>query len=172
MCYDVVINSLLGVYFQEADKKRRDEFKTYEMEKRFEEEQRLAHIEDEQKREEERKKVEELKQKHKKHETPHHPMTQDQLEEVWEETDHMPKEEFDPKTFFTMHDLDGNGFLDEDEVKVRKFMLHFVNYTMMLLICLLALLLFRVVNAVGSFFRLSSPKSWRRCTTPTPPRTT
>ncbi len=70
---------------EEADKKRRSEFKTYEMEKKFEEEQRLAHIEDEAKREEERKKAEEAKKKHKQHETPHHPMTKDQLEEVWQE---------------------------------------------------------------------------------------
>ncbi len=103
---------------EEADQKRRDEFKTYEMEKRFEEEQRLAHIEDEKKREEERLKAEELKKKHRQHDTPHHPMTKDQLEEVWEEQDHMPKEEFDPKTFFAMHDLDGNGVWDEDEIKM------------------------------------------------------
>lgn len=29
----------------------------------------------------------------------------------------MDPNEFDPKTFFFMHDLDGNGFWDEDEVK-------------------------------------------------------
>ncbi len=103
---------------EEADQKRRDDFKKYEMEKRFEEEQMLAHIEDEGKRAQEKAKLEELKAKHKKHETPHHPMTKDQLEEVWEEQDHMPADEFDPKTFFAMHDLDGNGFWDEDEIKV------------------------------------------------------
>ena len=32
--------------------------------------------------------------------------------------DHMPAEEFDPKTFFALHDLDGNGFWDQDEVRV------------------------------------------------------
>ena len=35
---------------EEADKQRRDEFKRYEMEKKFEEEERLKHIEDEAKR--------------------------------------------------------------------------------------------------------------------------
>ena len=58
-------------------------------------------------------------EKHKKHETPHHPMTKDQLEEVWEEQDHMRAEDWDPKTFFAMHDLNGDGHWDEDEVKVR-----------------------------------------------------
>ena len=35
---------------EEADRKRRDDFKRYEMEKKFEKEERLKHIEDEEKR--------------------------------------------------------------------------------------------------------------------------
>ena len=38
---------------EEADRKRRDDFKRYEMEKKFEKEERLKHIEDEAKRKEE-----------------------------------------------------------------------------------------------------------------------
>ena len=38
---------------EEADRKRREEFKTYEMEKKFEQNERLNHIEDEEKRKEE-----------------------------------------------------------------------------------------------------------------------
>ena len=38
---------------EEADRKRREEFKTYEMEKKFEQHERLNHIEDEEKRKEE-----------------------------------------------------------------------------------------------------------------------
>ena len=45
-------------------------------------------------------------------------MTKEQLEEIWEEQDHMKPEDWDPKTFFVMHDLNGDGFLDEDELKV------------------------------------------------------
>merc|ERR1711970_1457517 len=44
--------------------------------------------------------------------------TKDQLEEVWEEQDHMAKEDWDPKTFFAMHDLDGNGQWDDNEVRI------------------------------------------------------
>lgn len=29
----------------------------------------------------------------------------------------MDKQDFDPKAFFMMHDLDGNNFWDENEVK-------------------------------------------------------
>lgn len=39
------------------------------------------------------------------------------MEEVWEKQDHMDGQDFDPKTFFMLHDLDGNNFWDETEVK-------------------------------------------------------
>ena len=103
---------------EEADKKRRDDFKTYEMEKKFEEEERLKHIEDEAKRAEEKAKMDGLKKKHKEHGKVHHPMTKDQLEEVWEEQDHMRPEDWNPKTFFAMHDLNGDNQWDEDEIRV------------------------------------------------------
>ena len=45
-------------------------------------------------------------------------MTHDQLEEVWEEQDHMRPEDWNPKTFFAMHDLNGDNYWDEDEVRV------------------------------------------------------
>lgn len=103
---------------EEADRKRRDDFKRYEMEKKFEEEERLKHIEDEAKRAEEQKRFEDAKTKHKDHGKVHHPMSKDQLEEVWEEADHMRAEDWNPKTFFAMHDLNGDNHWDEDEVRV------------------------------------------------------
>lgn len=101
-----------------ADAKRREEFKRYEMEKKFEQEERLKHIDDETKRKEEERKIQEAEAKHKKHAKPHHPMSKDQLEEVWEDQDHMRAEDWDPKTFFAMHDLNGDQHWDEDEVRV------------------------------------------------------
>lgn len=56
-------------------------------------------------------------QKHNKHEKIHHPGNKAQLEEVWEKQDHMDGLDFDPKAFFMMHDVDGNGYWDETEVK-------------------------------------------------------
>ena len=88
------------------------------MEKKFEKEERLKHITDEEAREKEKQKMAELEKKHKDHEKLNHPMTKDQLEEVWEEQDHMAPEDWDPKTFFAMHDLNGDGFWEEDELKV------------------------------------------------------
>jgi len=99
----------------EADKKRREEFKTYEMEKEFEKQQKLKEL-DEEKRKKYLEELEQQKLKHKQHDPLHHPGSKQQLEEVWEKQDHM-EQEFDPKAFFFMHDLDGNGVWDEAEVK-------------------------------------------------------
>ncbi|XP_063228080.1 nucleobindin-2 isoform X2 [Bacillus rossius redtenbacheri] len=100
----------------EADRKRQEEFKQYEMQKEFEKQEALKTLDEENKKklEEEYQKQEE---KHKKHEPLHHPGSKQQLEEVWEKQDHMENQEFDPKTFFFLHDLDGNGFWDQAEVK-------------------------------------------------------
>jgi len=103
---------------EEADKKRREEFKRYEMEKKFEKEQRLNAINDTQERKVVQEEMEKMQAKHKSHEKMNHPMTKDQLEEVWEEQDHMEAKDWDPKTFFAMHDLDGNGQWDENEVRI------------------------------------------------------
>ncbi|XP_078043705.1 nucleobindin 1 isoform X4 [Augochlora pura] len=100
----------------ESDKQRREEFKKHEMEVRYNEQQKLEHM-----NEAERKKYEDelkaLQDQHKKHEPVHHPGSKQQLEEVWEKQDHMEPEDFNPKTFFYMHDIDGNGVWDQDEVK-------------------------------------------------------
>ena len=103
---------------EEADVKRRTEFKQYEMKKKYDREERLRNIHDEAKRREEENKIKEMEEKHKKHEKVHHPLTKDQLEEVWDKEDHMDVEDFDPKLFFAMHDLNGDDYLDEEEVKM------------------------------------------------------
>ena len=38
--------------------------------------------------------------------------------QIWEDKDNMRPEDFDPKTFFAFHDLNGDGVWDQDEVKV------------------------------------------------------
>jgi len=103
---------------EEADKKRRDDFKKYEMEKKFEKEMRLNAINDTAERKVVQEEMEKMEAKHREHEKLKHPMTKDQLEEVWEDQDHMDPQDWDPKTFFAMHDLDGNGQWDENEVRV------------------------------------------------------
>ncbi|KAJ0058592.1 hypothetical protein NL108_017553, partial [Boleophthalmus pectinirostris] len=41
----------------------------------------------------------------------------DQLREVWEETDGLDPKEFNPKTFFKLHDANEDGVLDEQELE-------------------------------------------------------
>ncbi|XP_055702592.1 nucleobindin-2 [Phlebotomus papatasi] len=100
----------------EADKLRREEFKRYEMQKEFEKQEKLRSMDEEHKKKYEEE-LKRLQEKHNKHEKIHHPGGKAQLEEVWEKQDHMEGQNFDPKTFFMMHDLDGNGYWDELEVK-------------------------------------------------------
>ncbi|KAH8333022.1 hypothetical protein KR074_011735 [Drosophila pseudoananassae] len=100
----------------EADRKRRGEFKEYEMQKEFEREAQKKEM-DEESRKKFEAEVNAKEQKHKDHEKLHHPGNKAQLEEVWEKQDHMEKNDFNPKTFFSIHDVDSNGYWDEAEVK-------------------------------------------------------
>lgn len=97
---------------EELDAKRRQQFKEYEMEKELKYESSLVNL-----TETDRKVVEEKHHqaqiKHKKHSRVHHPGSKKQLEEVWQEKDNLPKDEFDPKTFFALHDVNGDGVLDQ-----------------------------------------------------------
>lgn len=101
---------------EKVDNERKKEFKKYEMEKEYSRQQELQQLDDSHRKEAEEKHRLEIKQ-HKQHEKLHHPGSKQQLEEVWEEQDHMQPEDFDPKTFFHLHDLDGNGYWDQTEVK-------------------------------------------------------
>ncbi|XGW28569.1 hypothetical protein V3C99_008386 [Haemonchus contortus] len=98
------------------DRNRQKDFKEYEMRKKAEEDLKLAQM-----TEEERKKAihdaEEAKKRHNEHEKLKHPGSRDQLQEVWEDTDKMDKDNFDPRTFFALHDLNGDGYWNADELE-------------------------------------------------------
>ncbi|XP_069754356.1 nucleobindin-2a isoform X2 [Narcine bancroftii] len=98
------------------DKERHEEFKQYEMLKEHERREYLK-ILDEEKRKEEEKRFEEMRKKHMDHPKINHPGSKDQLKEVWEETDGLDPDDFDAKTFFKLHDTNGDGFLDEQEME-------------------------------------------------------
>jgi len=49
------------------------------------------------------------------------PGSRKQLEKVWEEEDGLDKESFDPKTFFRLHDITGDGVLDTKELEAMFF---------------------------------------------------
>lgn len=71
--------------------------------------------------EDERKKAEtehhEALEKKKQHPKVNHPGSVDQMEEVWEDVDHLEADQFNPKTFFQLHDVNSDGFLDEGEIE-------------------------------------------------------
>ncbi|XP_033099207.1 nucleobindin-2-like isoform X4 [Anneissia japonica] len=99
-----------------ADKKRREEFKNYEMEKELQRRQKLKEM-DEQHRKAAENEYQDQKKKLKEHDKIKHPGSKAQLEEVWEETDHLDKEDFNPRTFFALHDTNGDGNLDPFELE-------------------------------------------------------
>ncbi|XP_054163759.1 LOW QUALITY PROTEIN: nucleobindin-2-like [Oppia nitens] len=101
---------------EELDAKRRNDFKEYEMEKQLIYEENLKNMTSEERKETE-KKHEEMEKRHKEHPKVHHPGSKQQLEQVWEEKDGMPKQEFNPKVFFQMHDINSDGFLDPQEIE-------------------------------------------------------
>lgn len=98
------------------DKERHDEFKRYEMLKEHERREYLKTL-DEEKRKQEEERYEEMKKKHSDHPKINHPGSKDQLKEVWEEADGLDPNDFNPKTFFRLHDSNGDGFLDEQELE-------------------------------------------------------
>ncbi|XP_007885701.1 nucleobindin-2 [Callorhinchus milii] len=98
------------------DRDRHEEFKQYEMLKEHERREYLKTLDDVRRKEEEMR-FEEMKKKHRDHPKVHHPGSKDQLKEVWEETDGLDPEDFDPKTFFKLHDSNGDKFLDEQELE-------------------------------------------------------
>lgn len=102
---------------EKVDAQRQEEFKKYEMEKEYEHQQQLAAMDEEHRKAAEEKHTEEVK-KHAQHGKLHHPGSKQQLQEVWEEQDHMKADDFNPSTFFHLHDLDGNGYWDQVEVKI------------------------------------------------------
>ncbi|XP_060705686.1 nucleobindin-2-like isoform X1 [Hemiscyllium ocellatum] len=98
------------------DQAHHEEFKRYEMLKEHERREYLKTLDGE-KRQMEEARFKELKLKHKEHPKVNVPGSRDQLKEVWEETDGLDPNEFDPKTFFKLHDTNSDGVLDEQELE-------------------------------------------------------
>ncbi|XP_069553710.1 nucleobindin-2a isoform X1 [Brachyistius frenatus] len=98
------------------DKERHEEFKKYEMMKEHDRQEHLKTLDDDDRKKEEDH-YEEMRKKHADHPKVNHPGSQNQLKEVWEEADGLDPEDFDPRTFFNLHDTNGDGFFDEQELE-------------------------------------------------------
>ena len=77
---------------EELHRKRCEDFKQYEMEKEIQYREFLNNMTEEQ-RKETMHKSEEMDRKHREHLRVHHPGSKQQLEQIWQEQYHMPKEE-------------------------------------------------------------------------------
>ncbi|XP_037277615.2 nucleobindin 1 isoform X1 [Rhipicephalus microplus] len=97
------------------DEQRKAEFKEYEMRKELEYRKSLENMTAEERLKVEQQHNETIKH-HKEHPAVHEPGSKPQLQEVWQEQDHMDPDDFNPNTFFAMHDLNGDGYLDPDEI--------------------------------------------------------
>ncbi|XP_051916522.1 nucleobindin-2-like isoform X1 [Hippocampus zosterae] len=98
------------------DKQHHEEFKRYEMMKEHKRREKLKAMSEEARKKEEQH-HEEMKKKYANHAKVNHPGSEDQLKEVWEESDGLEPDNFDPKTFFKLHDNNGDGFFDENELE-------------------------------------------------------
>lgn len=112
---DRLINSATND-LENFDKERHEDFKKYEMAKEHDRREHLKTL-DEEARKKEEEHYEEIKKKHADHPKINHPGSQDQLKEVWEEGDGLDPNDFDPKTFFNLHDTNGDGYFDEQELE-------------------------------------------------------
>jgi len=101
---------------EELDKKRAQDFKEYEMQKELAWRQKLANMTEEERQKAMQEHNDTLK-KHNQHPDVVHPGSKAQLEDVWQSVDKLPKDSFDPNTFFQLHDLTGDGYLDTGELE-------------------------------------------------------
>jgi len=101
---------------EEYDKLRRMEFKEHEMQKELERRQKLDGMDLDHKKKsiEDHEKNIAARRHHDKVNEPGH---KEQLEEVWDDEDGLDGQKFNAETFFNLHDIDGNNYLDESEIE-------------------------------------------------------
>ncbi|KAK6110223.1 EF-hand domain family protein [Brugia pahangi] len=94
---------------------RKQDFKQYEMKKKAEEDHKMAQM-IQTEREHYIQQMEEQRRLHNKHEPLKHPGSRNQLKKVWEDTDKLDKDTYDPTTLFGLHDRNGDGYWSYDEL--------------------------------------------------------
>ncbi|XP_014669982.1 PREDICTED: nucleobindin-2-like, partial [Priapulus caudatus] len=98
------------------DTQRKDNFKTYEMEKEYHHKEQVNNMTEEEKKIAEQEYLQQ-QEKHNDHPRVHHPGSKQQMQDVWTDNDHMDPGSFNPKTFFSMHDYNRDGYLDQKELE-------------------------------------------------------
>ncbi|CAK8685596.1 unnamed protein product [Clavelina lepadiformis] len=98
------------------DKNRHEEFKNYEMKKELLREEKMQML-DEREREKAEKEFLEKRKQLAENSQMHHPGSKAQFEEAWKEDDGLREQDFNSKTFFSLHDLNSDGHLDSMELE-------------------------------------------------------
>uniref|UniRef100_A0A8R1TVY1 EF-hand domain-containing protein n=1 Tax=Onchocerca volvulus TaxID=6282 RepID=A0A8R1TVY1_ONCVO len=100
----------------ELEEQRKQDFKQYEMKKKAEEDHKMQAKMIQTEREEYIRQMEEQRRRHNKHEPLKHPGSRNQLRKVWEDTDKLDKDAYDPTTLFGLHDRNNDGYWSYDEL--------------------------------------------------------
>ena len=100
----------------DLDKERHEEFRRYEMQMEHRRREKLKQMDEEHRAAAERQ-HEEMQHRLREHERLKHPASKEQLEDVWKNQDGFPGEAFDAKTFFHLHDKNGDKHLDAMELE-------------------------------------------------------
>ncbi|KAG9510537.1 Exportin-2, partial [Fragariocoptes setiger] len=103
-------------HLEKFDKEGHEQFRKYEMEKEYQFQERLKQM-NETERQEAIKAREELLKKHDQHDRVHRPGSEGHFRQVWKDKDHLPEQEFNPNTFFSLSDIDSNNYWDPKEVR-------------------------------------------------------
>ncbi|CAG9535065.1 unnamed protein product [Cercopithifilaria johnstoni] len=98
----------------ELEQQRKQDFKQYEMKKKAEEDHKMAQM-IETEREQYIKQMKEQRWRY-EHEPLKHPGSRNQLRKVWEDTDKLDKDTYDPTTLFALHDRNNDGYWSYDEL--------------------------------------------------------
>ncbi|PAA81508.1 hypothetical protein BOX15_Mlig034413g4, partial [Macrostomum lignano] len=101
----------------QVDQAREAEYKRYEMGKEHSRRARLRRIKDKKAREAAEQQMRAERERHRRHERVHQPGSREQLKEAWEKGDRMDRDSFDPKAFFMLHDINGDGHMDVNEIE-------------------------------------------------------
>jgi len=102
------------------DEERHEDFKKHEMQKEMKRKEKMKMLDEQQRikaEEEYQKRMEELAKEQKINHPVNHPGSKAQMEEVWNEEDELGDMDFNPKTFFKLHDLNDDGVMDAGELE-------------------------------------------------------
>ncbi|CAL8106885.1 unnamed protein product [Calicophoron daubneyi] len=93
-----------------------EDLREHEAKKHYKEYKRLAEARTKAERRRLQEELDDQYERLRHHPAVHEPGSRAQFQEVWHDEDHFEPDQYDPKVFFGIHDLDGDGRLSEEEL--------------------------------------------------------